>query len=230
MCILCFVILGLLSLRWGNILKWPIEGFLGERHECQATIRLNVEVNYPLDRLEAHERLFFSSDLHILLFLSATPTLKKIQFQENGWSCSLNVLVISQKGKTRSYNSFVFINSELSNHVLRFDLFLIRITYRRLNPQPFRAFKIEIIDNFLWIRKRLDEKRHLFIWQWQMRRLKITWKHTKGQHPCQNLYQIFMLVLEGMAPVNCWLRAETQFKNADVAQGWLMKQPGLTSS
>lgn len=78
MCILCFVVLGLLSLRWGNILKWPIEGFLqGERHECQATIRLNVEVNYPLDRLEAHERLFFSSDLHIPPLLSATPTLKK---------------------------------------------------------------------------------------------------------------------------------------------------------
>lgn len=207
MCILCFVILGLLSLRWGKILKWPIEGFLGERHECQATIRLNVEVNYPLDRLEAHERLFFSSDLHILPLLSATPTLKKYNFRKMvGPAVSMCWLFRYKKEKHVHITALCWLiqSFQISNHVLRFDLLLIRIIHRRLNPQPFRAFKIEIIDNFLWIRKRLDEKRHLFIWQWQMRRLKITWKHTKGQHPCQNLYQIFMLVLEGMAPVNCW--------------------------
>lgn len=52
----------------------------------------------------------------------------------------------------------------------------------------------------------------MFIWQWRMRRLKITWKHTKGQNPCQNLYQIVMLVLGGMATVNCWLRAKNSIQ------------------
>lgn len=91
-----------MSLHWGIFSKWPVKGFfVWEQHESQATIRLNVEVNNPLYRLESQEMLlFFSNPPHIPPRSSAWAIWEKKlreheqnKFQENVSPFSFNVLV-----------------------------------------------------------------------------------------------------------------------------------------